>query len=96
MEYEANAKGFKSILKKSVHFNNNRFRDVLMNITMLSNESTLSMFVDNLDEFAMLLETQSPAVTAFFENCFLHTEFCKSVSNADWKTGIKYEIYTKI
>ena len=56
-EYESDSKGFKTILKKSVHYNNTRFRDVLMNIVMLSNENTLSMFVDNLDEFAMLLET---------------------------------------
>ena len=53
---ETDAKGFKTILKKSVHFTNNRFRDILMKIVKLSSESTLSMFVDNLDEFSMLLD----------------------------------------
>ena len=79
--------GFNSILHKSVHYNNTRVRDCLMNITMLSQENTLNMFTDNLIELSILFETMSPTVNAFFENAFLQTEFCQSVSNADWSAG---------
>ena len=78
---------------KSVHYNNTRFRDVLMSITMLSKENTLPMFVENLDELSILFETMSPTVTSFFEGCFLHTEFCQSVTNVDWKTGDGLEVF---
>ena len=57
--------GFNSILHKSVHYNNTRVRDCLMNITMLSQENTLNMFTDNLIELSILFETMSPTVNAF-------------------------------
>ena len=50
------SRGFQSILKKSVHFNNARFRDLLMEIAMLSRENTLGMFVENLEDLSILFE----------------------------------------
>lgn len=73
---ELDSKGFQSILRKSIHFNNARYRDLLMEITMLSEENTLSYFVENLVDFGILLDRMSPSVTAFFDNCFIMTEFC--------------------
>jgi len=74
-------------MHKSVHYDNTRSRDCLMNITMLSQENTLMMFTDNLIELSLLFETMSPTVVSFFENCFLQTEFCQAINNVDWSTG---------
>lgn len=81
------SRGFQSITKKSLHFNNARFRDILMDISRLSKENTLGNFVENLEDLSILFEQMSPSVTSFFEDCFLETEFCANVQNADWKTG---------
>ena len=42
--------GYKSIQKKSIHFTNSRFRDKLMEIAMLCRETSVSNFVENLDD----------------------------------------------
>ena len=46
--------GCQSILKKSVHFENIRQRDQLMQLTVLSKENTLSMYVSSVDDLSIL------------------------------------------
>ena len=46
--------GCQSILKKSVHFENSRQRDQLMQLTVLSKENTLSMYVSSIDDLSIL------------------------------------------
>jgi hypothetical protein len=80
-------------MHKSIHFANTRMRDCFMNISMLSQESTLMMFTDNLIELSLLFEAMSPTVVSFFENCFLQTEFCKDVKNVDWATNSSLYVF---
>ena len=47
--------GCQSILKKSVHFENSRQRDQLMQLTVLSKENTLSMYVSSVIDLSILL-----------------------------------------
>ena len=51
------------------------------------------MFVEDLEDLSILFEQMSPSVSAFFEDCFLETEFCQNVQNADWKTGEPYVVF---
>ena len=48
-------KEYRSILKKSIHNKSTRFRDELMNITNLSTENTIRLFIDNLEDFKKIL-----------------------------------------
>ena len=47
---EAGGTGFQSILMKSLAFSEEQFMEVLMEITMLSEASTLTLFVENLSD----------------------------------------------
>ena len=42
--------GFKTIMKKSLHFESTRYRECLMVIAMLCQENSMKDFVDNLDD----------------------------------------------
>ena len=43
--------GYKSILKKSVHKNDLWLRDTLMMLTNLSEENTIRLYIENLNDF---------------------------------------------
>ena len=53
---EIDSRGFQSILKKSIHFNNSRYRDILMSITLLSKENTVGMYIEDLKDLAIIFE----------------------------------------
>ena len=58
-----------------------------MATTVLSKENTVGMFIENLSDLEIIFEHGSEYVSNFLSNCFLETDFCESVKNADWKTG---------
>lgn len=58
--------GFKSIRNKSVHFTSSRFRENLMEISMLTQENSIIDFVQNLDDIQILFTSMSPATVEFF------------------------------
>ena len=68
-------KGNKSICLKSVHKKNSdlKFRDILMEISMLSEKNSISNFVNNIDDIAILFSHLTPAVNEFFTNSFIET-----------------------
>ena len=53
---DIDSRGFQSICRKCIHFNNARFRDLLMEISLLSQENTIGMFVENLSDLSILFE----------------------------------------
>ena len=89
------ARGFQSILKKSIHYNTSRYRDMLMATTVLSKENTVGMFIENLSDLEIIFEHGSEYVSNFLSNCFLETDFCESVNNADWKTGEALKVFPR-
>ena len=69
--------GFKSIIKKSVYFTNIRFRDILIEILTLSEQSTIAHLVDNLDDIKRLMDNTSPVLLESFESAFVQTNYCR-------------------
>ena len=53
---EIDSRGFQSILKKSIHFNNTRYRDILMSITLMSKENTVGMYIENLQDLSIIFD----------------------------------------
>ena len=86
------AGGFKSIQKKSLHFQNSRFREHLMDMAMLCRENAISNFVDNLDDIQILFIGMSPAIVRLFEHAFKQTRFTEDIKNADWRIGDTREV----
>lgn len=84
--------GFKSIVKKSLHFANTRFRENLMEIAMLCRENCIATFVENQHDITLLFNSMTPATVEFFENAFNQTRFTKSVKNLQWQVGTQMEV----
>lgn len=81
--------GFKSVRQKSLHFESSRFRENLMEISMLTEENSIIDFVRNLGDMKILFTSMSPAIVEFFDNAFNASRFTKNVRNLDWHTGDK-------
>ena len=58
--------GFKSIMKKSLHFRSARYRESLMEIAMLCQENSTNDFIENLEDIKILFTSMSPAIVEFF------------------------------
>ena len=87
--------GFKSVLQKSVHFKSSRFRESLMELSMLCHESQLMSFVENMEDLETLFASMTPVVERFFENSFTTTAFTKRIKNLNWKLGDQLEVIGK-
>lgn len=79
--------GYKTVEKKSLHFKSARFRESLIEIGLLCQETSIDNFIDNLEDVQILFTSMSPATVEFFENSFEKTRFTKSIKNLDWKLG---------
>jgi hypothetical protein len=90
---DIDCRGFQSILKKCVHFSNSRYRDLLMSITVMSKENTVGMYIENLQDLAVIFDQMSPYVSNFLEDCYIETEFCENVCNADWQAGEHLKVF---
>ena len=67
-----------------------------MNITNLSTENTIRLFIDNLDDFKEILYANrlTNTVNVFFENCFEQTLYCQR-ANASYKIGHNYLVFDR-
>ena len=89
-------KGFKNIMKKSLHFKSTRFRECLMQIAMLCFENSTKDFVDSLGDIEILIASMSPTIVEFFENGFNETRFTKKIKNLDWQIGSTLEVVPRM
>ena len=78
-----------------MHFENPLFRDFLIKIIELSRESTLALFLQNLDDLMRLFETLSPVVNSFLENCFTETGFCIRINKVDMPIGTPTKVFKR-
>lgn len=76
---EGGGLGFKSVRQKSIHFPRSRFRENLIEISMLCQENSITDFVVNLADLEILFESMSPATLEFFDNAFNQTRFTEGV-----------------
>ena len=73
--------GFKSILHKSVYYENENFRDILIKICLFCQETDIQSFVFTLDDIARLFQRMNPTLSEFFENSDTQTSYCKNISH---------------
>ena len=85
--------GFKSVRSKSLHFNSSRYRENLMEISMLTQENSIIDFVKSLDDIQILFTSMSPATVEFFESAFNTTRFTNNVRNLDWQLGDTLQVF---
>lgn len=75
-----------------MHFKNARFREALIEISELCEESAINDFVENLEDINILFNSMSPTVYTFLQNAFKRTRFTRDVKNADWRLGDHLEV----
>ena len=62
---------------KSVHFVSNKYRDILIQLSLLCEETELTCFVDSIDDLEILLINSNPVSHKLFERAFTVTKYCK-------------------
>ena len=87
------AEGFQSLLRRSLHLSNSRFKEVLMDIATWTGHNSLGLFVDSLNDLEILFNSPTPQVIGFLENCFWRTPYCFQVENVEWRSGVEFFIF---
>ena len=59
-------KGYKSVLHKSVYYENLSYRDVLIDISLMCKETDITSLVFTLDDMEKLFESVDGHLTTFF------------------------------
>ena len=83
-------KGYKSILKKCIHENDNLMMNYLLPIVNLTPEASIEACVDSLDDLANMIRNVNSKVIALFDNAFVKNKACYAITNIKW-----YEIGKK-
>ena len=85
-----NQRGYQAITTKSIHYKSNLARDLLMEIVMLIDPAcNLAIFLSNLTDCRILMNSPTDVSVKFFEKSFVTTEFCELVTTADWLHNVK-------
>ena len=72
---------------KSVHFYSNKYRDILIKLSLLCEETEITSFVDSIDDLEILLINANPVSVTLFERAFTETRYCKEVETVDWMSA---------
>ena len=81
---QCECKGYKSVLHKSIYFENLNFRNALIDISLMCKETDITSLVFTLDDMEMLFESVDQHLTTFFKYCFTNTSYCDKISNIEW------------
>ena len=58
---------------KSVHFQNTKYRDNLIKLSLLCEETELTCFVDSIDDLEILLIQANPVTKSLLDRAFIKT-----------------------
>ena len=86
-DLECSCKEFASVRMKSVHFHSNKYRDILIKLSLLCKETEITSFVDSIDDLEILLINANPVSVTLFERSFTETRYCKEVETVDWMSA---------
>lgn len=67
--------------------------NTLIELLLLSRESSLSNIVSCFKDFKDLLNIQSATINKFFQNSFKHTEMSKAITVVKWEKGVKSFVF---
>ena len=71
---------------KSVHFKSTKYRDILIKLSLLCEETEITGFVDSIDDLEILMSNSNPITKELFEAAFTETRYTKKIDTADWTT----------
>ena len=80
---DCQCKGYFPIALKSVHFAKEKYRDLLIQISLLCRETDITMFVNSLDDLNELFVKINPKLNMFFESAFTDTKYCKQLDTLE-------------
>lgn len=71
---------------KSVHFKSTKYRDIMIKLSLLCEETEITGFVDSIDDLEILMQNSNPITKELFEAAFTETRYTKKIDTADWTT----------
>ena len=67
-----------------------------MQITSLNKqENTIGLYVDDLVDLKLLFDQLSPSVKDLLDDCFVKTNRCANILNADWASGTTFKVFNQ-
>ena len=72
-------KGFRSILNRSLWMKDPRYKECMMELSMLCQESQLSNFLDDCEDLSILLDSHSQTTQTFLSECLVENRFTKKL-----------------
>ena len=68
---------------KSVHYKSTKYRDILIKMSLLCEETELTSFVDSIDDLEILLIQANPVTNSLLEKAFTATRYCDDIETVD-------------
>ena len=59
--------------------------ETLLKLALLCEETSLTTFVDSIDDLQILLSNPNPAIHELFDKAFTQTKYCEDVESIDYK-----------
>ena len=78
-------KDFTSLCLKSVHYKSKKHMETLLKLALLCEETTLTTFVDSIDDLQILLTYQNPTINVLFDKAFTSTKYCEDIESIDYR-----------
>ena len=72
---------------KSVHFKSTKYRDMLIKLSLMCQETELTCFVDSIDDLEILLVQANPISTSLLDKAFTKTRYCEEIETVDWMSS---------
>ena len=82
-------KDFAPVCMKSVHYKSTKYRDILIKMSLLCEETELTSFVDSIDDLEILLIQANPVTNSLLEKAFTATRYCDDIETVDWMSASK-------
>lgn len=77
-------KGFMSIMHKSVYYEDERFRDILIQIANMCKETDITNLFFTLNDMGEMFCKATPIMAEFFENCYSQNSYCEKIKSVKW------------
>ena len=84
--------GFKSITNRSIWMRSSRYRERLIELSLMCVDNQLTCFVQNIDDIDKLFNSMTPNLYKYFEVCFDTNKFTSKIQSLPWYTGLQSRV----
>ena len=75
-----------------MHWQKEKYREVLIQLSLLCRETEITTFVKTLDDLNMLFKKVTPILHRFFDQAFAVTRHCEKIDTLDWVSTERHRV----